>query len=70
MPCLISIVGQNSWIEFEAHMVFTIYGFNHSWLSCHKKYKTILMVYRNDKRMHEISKQGKLLECKLIEGKC
>jgi hypothetical protein len=64
MPCLISIICQNSWIIFEAHMVSTIYGFNDSWLSCKKKYKTILMVYRNDKRMHEISKQGKLLEYK------
>jgi hypothetical protein len=67
MPCLKSIIGQNSWIKFEIHLVSTIYGFNHSWLSCQKKYKTILMVYRNDKRMHEISEQGKLLECKWFQ---
>ncbi len=45
-------------------MVFVICDVNLSLYFCKKKYKTILTIYRNDKKMHEILGQSKLLECK------
>jgi hypothetical protein len=45
-------------------MILVIQGFNYSWLSFKKKYKTIFTVYRDEKRMHEILGQGRLLEYK------
>jgi hypothetical protein len=58
------VIGQNSWIKLEVHMTLVVHGFNCSWLSCKKKHKTIFMVYRDEKKMHEILGQGRLLECK------
>jgi hypothetical protein len=64
MPCSIFVIGQNAWIKLEVHMVFVIYDVNLSSYFCKKKYKTILTIYRNDKKMHEILGQGKLPKCK------
>jgi hypothetical protein len=52
--CLISIIGQ-TWI----HMIFTIHGFNYFWFFHKKKYKTILMIHKNDKKMYEILEQSR-----------
>ena len=41
-----------------------IKGFNRSWLSCKKKYKTILSEYRADKRANEISGSDRKQDCK------
>jgi len=54
MFCLISIIGQ-TWI----HMIFTIHGFNYFWFFRKKKYKTILMIHKNDKKMYEILEQSR-----------
>ena len=48
-------------------MVAGIRGFNRTWLSCKKKYKTILTEYRNDKRANEISGTDRKQECRWFE---
>lgn len=55
---------QNAWLKFEARIVLAIRGFNRTWLSCQKKYKTILVEYKKDKRLHEILRAGSQPECK------
>jgi len=45
-------------------MVAVIKGFNRTWLSCKKKYKTILSEYKTDKRANEISGSDRKQECK------
>ena len=61
MCFFVACVGVNSWIEFHIRMVKE---FNQSWLSCRKKYKTILNKYRTDKRANEISGNDRKQECK------
>ena len=45
-------------------MVTAIKGFNRSWLSCKKKYKTILNDYKIDKRANKISGSDRKQEYK------
>ena len=62
-----AFVGTNSWIKLQIRMVAAIKGFNRSWLSwlsCKKKYKTILNEYKTDKRANEISGSDRKQECK------
>jgi hypothetical protein len=47
--------GVNQWFKLQIRLVAAIKGFNRSWLSCKKKYKSILADYRNDKRANEVS---------------
>jgi len=35
-------------------MISNIQGFNHTWLSCKKKYKVFLVEYKNEKKGHQI----------------
>jgi hypothetical protein len=48
-------------------MVAGIRGFNHTWLSCKKKYKAILKEYRNDKRTNEISGMDRKQDCRWFD---
>ena len=50
----VACVGAHSWIKLHIRMVVAIKGFNQSWSSCKKKYKTILNVYGTNKRANEI----------------
>jgi hypothetical protein len=45
-------------------MVAAIKEFNRSWLSCTKKYKTILNEYIINKKTHKISSSDRKQECK------
>lgn len=56
--------GMNAWVKLQVRMVAGIRGFNRTWLSCKKKYKTILAEYRNDKRANEISGTDRKQECR------
>jgi hypothetical protein len=56
-------VGTNSWIKLQIRMVAAIKGFNRTWLSCKKKYKTILSENRTDKRVNKISGSDRKQEC-------
>ena len=40
----------NSWLKLQIRLVVAIKGFNRSWLSCKKNYKSILSDYKNDKK--------------------
>jgi hypothetical protein len=55
------------WVKLQLRMVAGIRGFNRSWLSCKKKYKTILAEYRNDKRANEISGSDRKQECRWFD---
>lgn len=56
--------GVNAWIKLQIRLVAAIKGFNRTWLSCKKKYKSILKEYRNDKRANEVSGADRKQECK------
>ena len=56
--------GVNVWLKLQIRLVAAIKGFNKSWLSCKKKYKSIIIDYRNDKRANEISGADKHQECR------
>ena len=60
----VACVGTNSWIKLQIRMVAAIKGFNRTWLSCKKKYKTILSEYRTYKKENEISGSDRKQECK------
>jgi hypothetical protein len=40
-------------------MVSNIQGFNHTWISCKKKYKVFFVEYKNDKKAHQIVENNK-----------
>jgi hypothetical protein len=48
-------------------MVAAIRGFDRSWESCKKKYKTIYAEYKNDKRANEISGSDRHEDCKWFD---
>jgi hypothetical protein len=60
----VACVGTNSSIKLQIRIVAAIKAFNRSWLSCKKKYKTILSEYRTDKRANEISGSDRKQKCK------
>ena len=57
----------NAWVKLQLRMVAGIRGFNRTWLSCKKKYKTILADYRNDKRANEILGTDRKQECRWFD---
>lgn len=61
---LLSCAGVNNWIKLQIHLVATIKGFNHSWLSCKIKYKNILKEYKFDKKANEVFGSDRVQECK------
>jgi hypothetical protein len=56
--------GVNALLKLQIWLVAAIKGFNKSWLSCKKKYKSILAHYRNDKNANKISGAAKHQECR------
>jgi hypothetical protein len=56
--------GVNAWLKLQIRLVAAIKGFNMSWLSYKKKYKSILTDYRNDKKANEISGADKHKNCR------
>jgi hypothetical protein len=56
--------GVNTWLKLQIRLVAAIERFNMSWLSCKKKYKSILADYKNDKMANEVSDTYRHQECK------
>ena len=56
----------NTWIKLHARMVSSLRNFGRTWLACKKKYKTLLIEYKNDKRSNEISGHERR-ECQYYE---
>jgi 5-methylcytosine-specific restriction endonuclease McrBC GTP-binding regulatory subunit McrB len=56
----------NTWIKLHARMVSSLRNFGRTWLACKKKYKTLLVEYKNDKRSNEISGHERR-ECQYYE---
>lgn len=47
-------------IKLQIRLIVAIKGFNHSWLSCKKKYKYILKSHKYDKKTNDVSKLHKI----------
>ena len=56
----------NTWIKLHARMVSSLRNFEMTWLACKKKYKVLLIEYKNDKRSNEISGHERR-ECQYYE---
>jgi hypothetical protein len=55
------------WVKLQIQMVAGIQGFNRSWLSCKKKYKSILAQCKNNKRANEIPGSNRKQKCRWFD---
>ena len=55
----------NTWIELHAHMVSSLCNFGRKWLACKKRYKVLLIEYKNNN--HTNNFRYNRLECQYYE---
>ena len=56
----------NAWIKLHARMISSLRNFGRIWLACKKKYKILLIEYKNDKMSNDISGHERR-ECQYYE---
>jgi len=57
LPCFLNLllVGIDSWVRLHARMVVMLPKFNRIVVACHKKFKFIFYIYKEDKMANGIS---------------